>query len=40
MKSARPKNDNTEGADVLVLDVDPKTVVKTIAAGVCLAGCS
>jgi len=35
VKTARAKNDN---ADVLVLDVDPRTVVKTIAAGICAAG--
>ena len=35
MKAVRAKNDN---ADVLVLDVDPRTLVKTIAAGICAAG--
>jgi len=35
-KSAvRPANAN---AETVVLDVDPKTVIKTIAAGICLAG--
>ena len=34
----RPTNDNVANPDLLVLDVDPKTVMKTIAAGICLAG--
>ena len=33
----RAKNDNAS-RDMIVLDVDPKTVMKTIAAGICLAG--
>ena len=35
MKPVRPENDN---ADLITLDIDPSTVVKTIAAGICLAG--
>ena len=35
MKRVRAKNDN---AEVIVFDVDPATVVKTIAAGICAAG--
>ena len=34
---ARPENENEE-RDVVTLEVDPATVVKTIAAGICLAG--
>ncbi len=34
----QPTNDNAANPDLLVLDVDPKTVMKTIAAGICLAG--
>lgn len=36
--ASRPTNDNAANPDRLVLDVDPKTVMKTIAAGICLAG--
>jgi len=38
VKALRPTNDNAQRRDVLVLNIDPKTVVKTIAAGICLAG--
>ncbi len=38
VKALRPTNDNAQRGDVLVLNIDPKTVVKTIAAGICLAG--
>ena len=31
---ARPENENAEG-DVVTIEVDPATVVKTIAAGIC-----
>jgi excisionase family DNA binding protein len=38
--SLRPANANqlAEDPTAFVLDVDPKTVVKTIAAGICMAG--
>ncbi|MDQ3295800.1 MAG: helix-turn-helix domain-containing protein [Myxococcota bacterium] len=35
MKPVRPENDNS---DLVTLDIDPATIVKTIAAGICLAG--
>jgi excisionase family DNA binding protein len=34
---ARARNDNNN-RDIVTIDVDPMTVMKTIAAGICLAG--
>jgi excisionase family DNA binding protein len=36
-RRARPENENGQ-PDVVTIEVDPATVVKTIAAGICLAG--